>query len=65
MQLLLDRGMEVKPVLAKGRTLLHFGALSGDPKMLELLLKHNLDVNLADDAGVVPIHNAVYKGTLR
>jgi ankyrin repeat protein len=44
---------------SEGRTALHFACDRGQLAAVELLLKHNAAVNIADTDGQTPLHYAV------
>ena len=50
--------MSVDSVDSQGRSALHFAAASGDINLIEMLAKQGLDVNIGDDEGWTPLHNA-------
>eukprot|EP00698_Gefionella_okellyi_P026068 TRINITY_DN9826_c0_g1_i1.p1 TRINITY_DN9826_c0_g1~~TRINITY_DN9826_c0_g1_i1.p1 ORF type:complete len:334 (-),score=53.26 TRINITY_DN9826_c0_g1_i1:237-1217(-) len=46
----------------KQRTPLHYAALGGTLRTIELLLQHGAKPNVEDDVGNTPLHYAVYRG---
>ena len=54
----------VDSVDSQGRSALHFAAAFGDINLIEMLVKQGLDVNIGDDEGWTPLHNAANRGQL-
>lgn len=49
----------------RGETALHLAACEGCPDMVDLLLKHNVDANVADSSGRTPLMEAALWGRLQ
>ncbi len=59
-EMLLSRGADPNEKDISGRTSLHVAARKGDPKLIELLLKHGIDVNVCarDLSNSIPLCHA-------
>jgi succinate dehydrogenase flavin-adding protein (antitoxin of CptAB toxin-antitoxin module) len=63
-QLLLDRGADVKAATEDGRTPLHWASARGHLEVALLLLDRGADVKAADEDGRTPLHWASARGPL-
>ena len=62
MELLLNRGADIKAEDNEGLTLLHLASLNGAPEVVELLLARGLDVSGRGGADATPLLSAVTGG---
>ena len=61
---LLDAGLSPNYVLPNGTGLLSVAVAGDKPDVVQVLLEHNADVNIADKAGNTPLHLAAQAGSL-
>ena len=62
--LLLNEGCPINVVNSGGRSVHHIAAEYDQIHMIEMLAEQGLDVNIGDDEGVTPLHNAANCGKL-